>query len=204
MRLNRIESFYAFLLRFRSEGSPCKGQPGMATTSPLARVVGHLQGGDRLQLRPPYRGAADCDQAPCKGRPAVAKAPMQRGGLLWQSPLQRGGRLWPVLARKGGDARPRPDCKGSCPRVAGCRAAPARGGSRPRPRRRGFCQRSADGRPRPAHKGRSTVGRCQGGARGGVGRRGGRPLAEWLPAGKGSRRLHRGSGSGGAVRVKEG
>ncbi|RWW40962.1 hypothetical protein BHE74_00053591 [Ensete ventricosum] len=37
---------------------------------------------------------------------------------------------------------------------------------------------------------------------GGASRMGGRPLAEWLPAGKGSRRLR--SDSGGTVRVKEG
>ncbi|RWV99997.1 hypothetical protein GW17_00037060, partial [Ensete ventricosum] len=46
---------------------------------------------------------------------------------------------------------------------------------------------------------------CRGGARGGAGRRGGRPLAEWLPMGKGNCRLRRGSSGGsGAVRVKEG
>ncbi|RZS03108.1 hypothetical protein BHM03_00033225 [Ensete ventricosum] len=60
MRLNRVESFYAFLLRFRSEGSPCKGQPGMATTSPLA-------------------GATDCSQGP-----------LQRGGWLRSGPARKG------------------------------------------------------------------------------------------------------------------
>ncbi|RWV95353.1 hypothetical protein GW17_00042028 [Ensete ventricosum] len=39
---------------------------------------------------------------------------------------------------------------------------------------------------------------------GGAGRRGGRPLAGWLPTEKGSCRLCRGSGGGGTVRVKEG
>ncbi|RWW02438.1 hypothetical protein GW17_00034471 [Ensete ventricosum] len=33
----------------------------------------------------------------------------------------------------------------------------------------------------------------------GVGRRGGRPLAGWLPIGKGSRRLRRGSSNGGGA-----
>ncbi|RWW05304.1 hypothetical protein GW17_00031430 [Ensete ventricosum] len=32
------------------------------------------KGGGRLQLRPPYKGATDCDQAPCKGRPPVGAA----------------------------------------------------------------------------------------------------------------------------------
>ncbi|RWW61280.1 hypothetical protein BHE74_00031669 [Ensete ventricosum] len=35
---------------------------------------GHLQGGCRLQLRPPYKGATGCDRAPCKGWPSVAAA----------------------------------------------------------------------------------------------------------------------------------
>ncbi|RZR92103.1 hypothetical protein BHM03_00020352 [Ensete ventricosum] len=45
----------------------------------------------------------------------------------------------------------------------------------------------------------------RGSAHGAVDRRGGRPLAEWLPAGKGSRRLRRGNNGGDdVVRVKEG
>ncbi|RZS19746.1 hypothetical protein BHM03_00052179 [Ensete ventricosum] len=39
---------------------------------------------------------------------------------------------------------------------------------------------------------------------GGAGCRGGRPMAGWLPAAKGSHRLRRGSGGDGVVRVKEG
>ncbi|RZS22230.1 hypothetical protein BHM03_00054973 [Ensete ventricosum] len=38
----------------------------------------------------PLVGAVACGQAPCKGRPAAAKAP-----------IQRGGRMRPGLARKG-------------------------------------------------------------------------------------------------------
>ncbi|RWV79183.1 hypothetical protein GW17_00059732 [Ensete ventricosum] len=50
----------------------------------------------------PLQGAAGCSQGPhAKGRPAAAKAPMQRGGRLRQGPLQRGGRLRPGPARKG-------------------------------------------------------------------------------------------------------
>ncbi|RWW06402.1 hypothetical protein GW17_00030272 [Ensete ventricosum] len=57
----------------------------------------------------------------------------------------------------------------------------------------------------PARAAASNNSACRGDARGGVGRKGGHPLAEWLPAGKGSRRLCRGSsGDGGAVRMKEG
>ncbi|RWW42056.1 hypothetical protein BHE74_00052420 [Ensete ventricosum] len=67
MRLNCVESFYAFLLLFRSEGSPYKGQPGIATASRLVGAVGHQQGGGRLQPTPPVKGATDCGQAPCKG-----------------------------------------------------------------------------------------------------------------------------------------
>ncbi|RRT35069.1 hypothetical protein B296_00047949, partial [Ensete ventricosum] len=54
MRLNYVESFYAFLLCFRSEGSEEEGWPAMA--SPHARPATHsqavakaLQGGDRLR-----------------------------------------------------------------------------------------------------------------------------------------------------------
>ncbi|RWW46475.1 hypothetical protein BHE74_00047595 [Ensete ventricosum] len=64
MRLHRVELFYAFLLRFRSEGNKERGW--VATPRPSARVAGHgqatcmggqpwpshLQGGDRLWLRP--------------------------------------------------------------------------------------------------------------------------------------------------------
>ncbi|RRT42462.1 hypothetical protein B296_00052214 [Ensete ventricosum] len=72
MGLNRVESFYAFLLRFRSEGSPCKGQPGMATTSPFDGAVDHLQRGDRLQPRPPAKGRPPAGAAAPRARPAVA------------------------------------------------------------------------------------------------------------------------------------
>ncbi|RWW53526.1 hypothetical protein BHE74_00039982 [Ensete ventricosum] len=145
------------------------------------------------------------------GRSAAAKAPISKGRSTAARSPAKG---WPAAARaspQGGGARPRPD----------------RRGSRPQPRRRGCCQRSADGRPRPAckgqpiaglaHAGRPPTGRgtansgsgsgsaCRGSPRGVAGYRGGRLLAEWLPAGKGSRRLRRGSsGSGGAVWVKDG
>ncbi|RWV95073.1 hypothetical protein GW17_00042333 [Ensete ventricosum] len=127
MRLNRVESFYAFLLCFRSEGSPCKGQPGIATASPLA-------------------GVASCGKAPFKG---YSQGQPARGRPARSQTVGAAARGWPAAALRPGSA-------------------------------------------------------CRGGAHGGADRRGGRPLAEWLPAGKGSRRLRRGSSGGGAVRVKEG
>ncbi|RWV84390.1 hypothetical protein GW17_00053894 [Ensete ventricosum] len=55
----------------------------------------------------------------------------------------------------------------------------------------------------PGRAAASSGNACRGGARGGADHRGGRPLAEWLLTGKGSRRLRRGSSGGcGAVRVK--
>ncbi|RWW23102.1 hypothetical protein GW17_00012674 [Ensete ventricosum] len=54
MRLNRVESFYAFLLHFRNEGSEEEGWP--ATTSPHTRPATHGQ----AAAKPPYKGAADC------------------------------------------------------------------------------------------------------------------------------------------------
>ncbi|RRT34937.1 hypothetical protein B296_00058441, partial [Ensete ventricosum] len=55
MRLNHVESFYVFLLRFRSEE---EGQLGMA--------------------RPSAKGAVGYGQAPCKGR-SPAGATVARG-----------------------------------------------------------------------------------------------------------------------------
>ncbi|RWW42151.1 hypothetical protein BHE74_00052319 [Ensete ventricosum] len=78
MRLNRVESFYAFLLRFRSEGSPCKGQPGMAPTP--------LKGWPTT-----CKGATGCGQGPyAGGRLATAKAPMQRDSRLRPGPARKG------------------------------------------------------------------------------------------------------------------
>ncbi|RWV77436.1 hypothetical protein GW17_00061734 [Ensete ventricosum] len=55
IRLYRVESFYAFFLRFRSEGSEEEGQ--LATANPYARPTTH-------------------GQASCKGLPAAAEAPL--------------------------------------------------------------------------------------------------------------------------------
>ncbi|RWV97079.1 hypothetical protein GW17_00040159, partial [Ensete ventricosum] len=57
----------------------------------------------------------------------------------------------------------------------------------------------------PARAVASSGSAYMGDSRGGDSRRGGRPLAEWLPVGKGSRRLRRGRcGGGDAVWVKDG
>ncbi|RWV81784.1 hypothetical protein GW17_00056767 [Ensete ventricosum] len=122
---------------------------------------------------------------------------MQRGGRLRQGPLQRGSRL-----------RPGPTYKGVAPARDQTAGAAARGW--PAIARRPQGAAAAHGHAAGATtNGLQTAARGQpargGGARGGAGRRDGRPLAEWLPAGKGSRLLRRGSnGGGGAVTVKEG
>ncbi|RWV78846.1 hypothetical protein GW17_00060114 [Ensete ventricosum] len=125
------------------------------------------------------QGAAGCGQAPCKGRAAVAKAPMQRGDRLRQGPLQRGDRLH-HSTRKGRQP-PAATPQGLLPT-------------------RHYPQGLS-----PARAAAINDNTYRGGSHGGVDRRGGRPLAEWLPTGKGSRRLRRGnSGGDDAVRVKEG
>ncbi|RRT75633.1 hypothetical protein B296_00002348 [Ensete ventricosum] len=63
MRLNRVESFYAFLLHFRNEGSKERGRSTMAR---------------------PFAKATDHDQPPCRGgRPQSAPF---RGGQLQPRP----------------------------------------------------------------------------------------------------------------------
>ncbi|RRT62473.1 hypothetical protein B296_00021980 [Ensete ventricosum] len=104
--------------------------------------------------------------------------------------------------------------------VAGHGQAPYRG-NRPWP---GFLQGAvgysqgprARGRPattrppvrgdryRPAHKGLPLAENPATSRGGGVGRKGGHPLARRFPTAKGSRRLRKGSGDDDAVRVKEG
>ncbi|RWW45296.1 hypothetical protein BHE74_00048875 [Ensete ventricosum] len=99
MRLNHVESFYAFLLRFRSKHNEEEdGRP--ATARPPTRVVGHglatckgvadysqglLQRGDWLRPRPPTQGATDC------GQPAGVVGAW--GHDLLQRDACRGGRL---------------------------------------------------------------------------------------------------------------
>ncbi|RZS16324.1 hypothetical protein BHM03_00048317 [Ensete ventricosum] len=76
MRLNRIESFYAFLLRFRSEGSEEQGRP--ATASPHAGPATHGQ----ALAKGPGKEVAGCGQ----GQPArevdVARGQQPAGAML--------------------------------------------------------------------------------------------------------------------------
>ncbi|RWV86986.1 hypothetical protein GW17_00051066 [Ensete ventricosum] len=68
MRLNHVESFYVFLLYFRSKCN--EEENGRATTA-----------------RPPA-GAADHDRATCKGVVGYGQGPLQRGD--WLRPTHRG------------------------------------------------------------------------------------------------------------------
>ncbi|RWW16978.1 hypothetical protein BHE74_00058914 [Ensete ventricosum] len=79
MRLNCVESFYAFLLRFRSEGSEEDGRPAMAN---------------------PHVGSATHDQADCKGQSTTAKAPCKGSAY--------GRRHHPRSGRKGQPPAARP------------------------------------------------------------------------------------------------
>ncbi|RZS14351.1 hypothetical protein BHM03_00046032 [Ensete ventricosum] len=99
------------------------------------------------------------------------------------------GRLVAAKAPQQGGGRLRP---GPLQRAAGCGQAPCKG-------RPPAGAEARKGRP-PA----STAGCGQPARGGGTGRRGGRPLAGRLSTAKGSRRLCRGNGGGGAVRVNEG
>ncbi|RZR92101.1 hypothetical protein BHM03_00020350 [Ensete ventricosum] len=194
MRLNHVESFYVFLLHFRSEGNHCKGQPGMATTSPLVGVVDHLQGGGRLRQGPLQRGDR------LRPGPARKGAVSDRGQTAGAA-----ARAWPAAARRPQVAEsPVATPQGLLPTV--CRRSPVASlqgaadcGFSAR-RKAAYGQRHRPQVLPPVRAAASSDTAC-----GGVGRRGGRPLAEWLPAGKGNFRLRRGSNGGdGAVRLKEG
>ncbi|RZS04222.1 hypothetical protein BHM03_00034518 [Ensete ventricosum] len=154
------------------------------------------------QLKKPLQGAVGHGHGqPPAGATDYSQGPPTRGGLLWQGPLQRGGQLRPGPARKG--AVPANDqTAGAAARVWSAVARCPQGAAAARCHAVGGV---ANGLQMAAHGQPTWGGRLQGDARGGAGRRGGCPLAEWLPVGKGSRDLHRGSsGDGGAVRVKEG
>ncbi|RWW15134.1 hypothetical protein GW17_00021040, partial [Ensete ventricosum] len=73
---------------------PCKGQPGMATASPLVWAARHHARGDRLQPRPPCKGAAGCDKAPCKGTVGCCQGQPARGQTAGAA-----ARGWPAAAR---------------------------------------------------------------------------------------------------------
>ncbi|RZS25271.1 hypothetical protein BHM03_00058448 [Ensete ventricosum] len=120
MRLYRVESFYAFLLRFRNKGSEKEGRP--ATANPICKV-GHPrpdrgQGqpereasgarrgsspqGQHLQAEAPPAGTTGCGsrlQGACKGLPPTASSVANRGsGASCRGGCPLAGRL---LAGKG-------------------------------------------------------------------------------------------------------
>ncbi|RWW25164.1 hypothetical protein GW17_00010509 [Ensete ventricosum] len=127
MRLNHVESFYVFLLHFRSKHSEEEdGRP--ATTRPLAGAVGcgqvgPLQRGDLLRLMPPARGRSAVAKAPCKGATGCGQGPMHRGrpapASLQGRPAvgrrPRRSRRDSARPRRGhrGDAHPRPARRGA-------------------------------------------------------------------------------------------
>ncbi|RWV88547.1 hypothetical protein GW17_00049359 [Ensete ventricosum] len=79
-RLYHVESFYAFLLHFRSEGNEEEGQP--ATASPHAGSATHGQAATKA----PCKGVTDCGQGQpereasdaLKGWQPVGEAPVSR------------------------------------------------------------------------------------------------------------------------------
>ncbi|RRT32729.1 hypothetical protein B296_00052981 [Ensete ventricosum] len=101
---------------------------------------------------------------------------------------QRGG---------GAASHGQPSCKAGHP-WPGCDQGPLQGGGRLRP---GLARKGGQLRSRgqqlpigtPTCSMAPAKGPVAGRPQGAVDRRGGRPLAGWLPTGKGSRRLHRGS-----------
>ncbi|RWW72785.1 hypothetical protein BHE74_00019384 [Ensete ventricosum] len=137
---------------------------------------------------------------------------MQRSGRLRQGPLQRGDRLQQGPLQRGGRLRLGPARKGAAPARGQTARAAARGWSAAARRPQGAAaarghaagaaanslQTVAHGQPARGDRLRvrrpqglllarvvaSSGSTCRGGARGGVGRRGGRPLAERLPVGK--------------------
>ncbi|RWW70984.1 hypothetical protein BHE74_00021309 [Ensete ventricosum] len=113
MRLNRVESFDVFLLRFRSEGSEEEGQP--ATASPHVGPAAHGQ----AAAQAPYKG----------GRPATARASPQGRPVAPARGDSRpqGQCLWAEASSAGTTA---------------CRTMPARGAGYRTPAR-GYCTRPA-------------------------------------------------------------
>ncbi|RWW01782.1 hypothetical protein GW17_00035161 [Ensete ventricosum] len=105
MRLNHVESFYTFLLHFRSEGNEEEGRE--AATNP------HVGPATHGQAKGPCKGAIDCSQGQPAREADVARrgsSPHGRPTLLMGAAARRGGacehdKLWPT--RRGG----------SCPRA---------------------------------------------------------------------------------------
>ncbi|RWW37466.1 hypothetical protein BHE74_00057400 [Ensete ventricosum] len=98
MRLYRVESFYAFLLYFRSEGSEEEGQ--LATASPYAGPATHA-------AKAPCKGTVGCGQGQPEREASGAYRPIagcpQGAATRGQSYSQQGWRRqpqgWPPLGR---------------------------------------------------------------------------------------------------------
>ncbi|RZS28683.1 hypothetical protein BHM03_00062317 [Ensete ventricosum] len=90
MRLNRVESFYAFLLHFHSEDNEEEGQQGMA--QPLAK-------GRLAAARPPARGGHPQGQQPSAGTTDCGQT--ARGGCPWRAYKGRPTRGQPCRLRRG-------------------------------------------------------------------------------------------------------
>ncbi|RWV77451.1 hypothetical protein GW17_00061716 [Ensete ventricosum] len=194
MRLYRVESFYAFLLRFCSEGSKEEGRPApMQGRPPTARP----------RPRPASKGRSPAGAAARRGGacghgglwPAHSMAPAKGQAAGWRAQVAV------ASSQPARGCRSQPGRKGRLPTArlqrATARGAPARGGC---PRR--ACK--GGGHQRPARKGLLPTDSPITSRGSDADRRGGRPLAGRLPIAKGSHRLRRGRGDGGAVRVKEG
>ncbi|RWW01066.1 hypothetical protein GW17_00035917 [Ensete ventricosum] len=139
MRLNCVESFYAFLLRFYSEGNEEEGRP--ATSSPHAGLATHGQAGcaqgplqwaaasmrgcPRAWLAPAGVGST-CGQATRDNRPrqgrkgqppaarpqgVAARCEAARGSLAARAAAYKGGRSFTGSAR----ARRHRPCKATPP-----------------------------------------------------------------------------------------
>ncbi|RRT50923.1 hypothetical protein B296_00032045 [Ensete ventricosum] len=115
MKLNRIESFYTFLLCFHIEGSEERGQPAMARPSARAADHGHtpwVAGYDQFLWGQPLAkgGCATCGQATwggCHSRPALllvgATMPAVRvaTGHKGLPPLTQGQWRWRSEGKEG-------------------------------------------------------------------------------------------------------
>ncbi|RZS19666.1 hypothetical protein BHM03_00052099 [Ensete ventricosum] len=202
MRLYRVKSFNALLLHFRSEGSEEEGRP--ATASPHAGTTTYGQAAAKApriscseeEGRPStassHAGTTTHGQAAakarCKGRLAAARASTKERLAV----PTRGGS--PQGRRQGAEAPP--VSTAGCGQPVG--AAADLGHNR--------LQRGTHkgGRLQGTHKGLPPAASPTAGRGDGASRKGGRPLAGRLPAGKGNRRLRRGSDGGGDAEGERG
>ncbi|RWW46412.1 hypothetical protein BHE74_00047661 [Ensete ventricosum] len=123
MRLNRVESFYAFLLHFRSKRS--KEENGRPTTAkPLV--------GRPATAWPPARGQPAVAKTPCKGATGYGQGPLHKGRPAAAS-LQGRHPQGAARPRRGhkSSTRPRPARRGTVPAAcAGATTAATQRGKR--------------------------------------------------------------------------